>query len=111
MNKNKDWHWLILGVVLLLIAMGLRHANAMPSGAMTTPSIEFDCKGLRGVVLKGNGDLTINGKSFELRGGHNSTTILFENKVTMTGEREGDNLMLDNAVINYGGTKYYCRAI
>lgn len=83
---------------------------SLPADAMRTPSIEFFCKGLRDVVFYDNGDLSINHKTFKLRSYPGSLVLEFDNKVYMSGKRDGDNLMLDNAVIIYEGQKYQCRA-
>ena len=96
--------------LLIALAMVSTAQAAIPPGAMVTPSIEFSCKGLRGVVLWSNGTLDINAKSLYMRGQPGSATIEFDNKVTLTGVREGDDLYLDDAVIRYEGKNYKCRA-
>ena len=96
--------------IIIALAMASSSVYAMPLNSMQVPSIEFNCKGLRDVVLWDNGSLTINGKSFDMRGTAGKATIQFDNKVTITGQREGDDLWLDEAVIKYDGTNYKCRA-
>ena len=112
MNKNKDIHWLLLFLVAWLLwgVVTFKAEASLPADAMRTPSIEFSCKGLRDVVFYDNGDLSINNKTFKLHSYPGSLVLEFDNKVYMSGKREGDNLMLDNAVIIYEGQKYQCRA-
>lgn len=107
----KENSWIILAFIGLVVILSIKHCKAeLPQGAMLTPSIEFSCKGLRDVALYDNGALTINNKSFSFRGGVGETTLQFDNKVTLTGIKSGDNLMLNDATIIYEGKRYKCRA-
>lgn len=110
MLKNKDMFWAGIAAVLLVFTLGVSkgYANELPEGSMSSPSIEFACKGLRDVVFYTNGDLTINGKTFKYRGGSGESTLVFDNKVYMEGKRAGSNLLLDNAVIKYQNEYYRC---
>ena len=111
MRKNKDTFWMCIAAVALVFTLGMSKCRAdLPADVMRTPSIEFSCKGLRDVVFYDNGDLSINNKTFKLRSYPGSLVLEFDNKVYMSGKRDGDNLMLDNAVIIYEGQKYQCRA-
>ena len=90
----------------ILLAMSTL-AQAAPADHDQVTRFEFNCKGLRDVVFKQNGDLTINGKTYRLEGGH-MDMLFFDNKVTLQGELDGEELFFDKSQIVYGGKSYEC---
>lgn len=104
--KRKTWLKSFVGSTLLVC--GLSQA-VLPEGYEQVPRVEFNCKGLRDVVFKENGDLTINGKTYRLEGGYQDT-LFFNNKVSLIGDLNGDELLFDKSRIIYGGKAYRCTA-
>lgn len=107
---SRNWKHLIAaavvwGFVIWCLSIGKSHAEVTQ-----IPRVEFECKGLRGVVFNEDGTLEINNKSFRLEGGQGDM-LFFDNKVTLRGELEGDQLMFDNTQIIYGGKAYRCNAV
>lgn len=109
MTRRKAWLCTFIGSALFWGGVVFLATAEQPTESrQIVPAFEFNCKGLKDVVLMEDGTLTANHKIYKLSHGY-LNKMVFTNNVVIEGELEGDSLYFDKSVIEINGRRHSCQ--